>query len=185
MGERGVATIKGTNTGVYLHWDGDITTVEAIATFCRLRRYRCADDPDYGIARFAFVAGCLTGAEEGLSVGVGEAASLDSSDWGRYTFDRDWRIVEWTADDDVRDDHGMYDGREWTSAHHIGRELRRVNESVPLAARIDSDVLEGYIDGILDLESARKLISDRYRQMQLIRYRELFEPKGQDAQDNI
>ena len=111
MGDRANVTIKGSEWGVYLHWDGCIARVDALTTYCRLRGIRCADDPSYGIARLAWVAGCWTGAEEGLSVGICHADD-GPGDNGTYTIGDDWRIVEWTEDDpETKED-------DWTDARY-------------------------------------------------------------------
>lgn len=95
MGDRAVVRINGAPCGVYLHLDGSIERVDALTTYCRLRGIRCDDDPSYGMARLAWVAGCWTGADTGLSVGMC-GYDEDPGDNGVYTVDVDWRITEWT-----------------------------------------------------------------------------------------
>ena len=113
MGDRANVTIRGSEWGVYLHWDGCIARVDALTTYCRLREIRCEGDPSYGIARLAWVAGCWTGAENGLSVGICHADD-DPGDNGTYVAGSDWRIVEWTMADLENEDGG----REWSATEY-------------------------------------------------------------------
>ena len=133
MGDRANVTIRGSEWGVYLHWEGSMEWVDALTTYCRLRGLRCEDDPSYGIARLAWVAGCWTGADDGLSVGICDGDD-DPGDNGIYTVGDDWRIVAWSLaeDPDCADDID-FEHRTYTAAD--GRTRLAVVSDRPDAVR--------------------------------------------------
>ena len=67
MGNRAIIKSESNNIGVYLHWNGDYTSVKSFLEYCKLKQYRDFDDP-YGMARFCQVVGNFFGG--GLSIGI-------------------------------------------------------------------------------------------------------------------
>ena len=185
MGDRANVTIRGSEWGVYLHWDGCIARVDALTTYCRLRGIRCECDPSYGIARLAWVAGCWTGAEEGLSVGICHADE-DPGDNGTYVVGDDWRIVEWTMADLENEDGG----REWSAAEYtafgpdgetvrrciicpdreaVRRMVRDIDDSMPAEARL-GELLDPWMAGEATEEDVVDSLGDRTRRRVRERY---------------
>lgn len=102
MGNRAVITLYKDNVknnfseeeiGVYLHWNGGYSSVNAFLTYCDLRGFRSPDMDNYGWARLCQVLGNFFGAD-GLSVGVDKCKNLDCDNYdnGVYLIDG-WKIV--------------------------------------------------------------------------------------------
>lgn len=150
MGNRAVITTEDKKMGVYLHWDGDITSVTAFLTWCKLRGIRAPDYQNYGWARLCQVvanyiegeycgAACRVGCEEtfsGLSIGVDRYENIKgSADWDNGTYIiKDWEIVgrEGAGDDEKCDKDYLY------------RTLCRINECQPEGMRLDESLFEPY-----------------------------------------
>ena len=142
---------------VYLHWDGPIEDVYAMCRMARLLGYRSTDDPSYMAARFVFLAGCSTGSEDGLSVGLfPDPDHVTDTDYGRYVIGKDWRIVDW------RSHYGKEEGKrvhgEWVPKaarmESSDDALRILNDRLPDRARVPPEILEDYIAGV-PLEECR------------------------------
>ena len=149
MGNRAVITTEDKKMGVYLHWDGDITTVTAFLTWCKLRGIRAPDYQNYGWARLCqvianYIEGAYYGAarrvgcEEtfsGLSVGVDRYENLQGlADWDNGTYIiKGWDIVgrEGAGDDE--------ECGEW-----IYGLLCDINRYQPEGMRLDESVFEPY-----------------------------------------
>ena len=149
MGDRAVITTEDKKMGVYLHWDGDITSVTAFLTWCKLRGIRAPDYQNYGWARLCqvianYIEGAYYGAarrvgcEEtfsGLSVGVDRYENLQgSADWDNGTYIiKGWDIVgrEGAGDDE--------ECGEW-----IYGLLCDINRYQPEGMRLDESVFEPY-----------------------------------------
>ena len=149
MGDRAVITTEDKKMGVYLHWDGDITSVTAFLTWCKLRGIRAPDYQNYGWARLCqvianYIEGAYYGAarrigcEEtfsGLSVGVDRYENLKGlADWDNGTYIiKGWDIVgrEGAGDDE--------ECGEW-----IYGLLCDINRYQPEGMRLDESVFEPY-----------------------------------------
>ena len=149
MGNRAVITTEDKKMGVYLDWDGDITTVTAFLTWCKLRGIRAPDYQNYGWARLCQVVANYIeggycdearklGCEEtfsGLSVGVDRYENLQGlADWDNGTYIiKGWDIVgrEGAGDDE--------ECGEW-----IYGLLCDINRYQPEGMRLDESVFEPY-----------------------------------------
>lgn len=149
MGDRAVITTEDRKMGIYLHWDGDITSVTAFLTWCKLRGIRAPDYQNYGWARLCqvianYIEGAYYGAarrigcEEtfsGLSVGVDRYENLKGlADWDNGTYIiKGWDIVgrERAGDDE--------ECGEW-----IYGLLCDINRYQPEGMRLDESVFEPY-----------------------------------------
>ena len=149
MGDRAVITTEDKEMGVYLHWDGDITSVTAFLTWCKLRGIRAPDYQNYGWARLCqvianYIEGAYYGAarrigcEEtfsGLSVGVDRYENLQgSADWDNGTYIiKGWDIVgrEGAGDDE--------ECGEW-----LYGLLCDINRYQPEGMRLDESVFKPY-----------------------------------------
>lgn len=78
--------------GVYLHWNGGRTCIEAFLKYCELKQYRTPDTDCYGWARLCQVIGNFFG--DGLSLGIDCAMNLDCANYdnGTYVIEN-WEIV--------------------------------------------------------------------------------------------
>lgn len=68
MGNTGIIKGKGTNLGLYLHWNGGYDSVLAFTQYCKLKGYRSPENDCYGLARLCQVVTNFFGG--GLSVGI-------------------------------------------------------------------------------------------------------------------
>ena len=95
MGNRAVITTVGATdntTGIYVHWNGGVNSIEAFCAYCDMKGFRSPDMDCYGWAYLATVIGNFF--EDGLSLGVDRIKSLDTDngDNGVY-FLKGWKIV--------------------------------------------------------------------------------------------
>ena len=105
MGNTGIIKGKGTDLGLYLHWNGGYDSVLAFTQYCKLKGYRSPEDDCYGLARLCQVITNFFGG--GLSVGIlnmtdavhmsREIAADYGGDNGIYEIEN-WNIVtHWTS----------------------------------------------------------------------------------------
>lgn len=116
MGNRAVVTwvnsdgvVDGDSVGVYLHWNGGISSIKAFLKYCEIMNYRNPTNDNYGIARFVQTIANFFGAD-GLSIGVGKLDDLDcdNGDNGMYIC-KGWKIIERQyVPEDCDDDEGIY-----------------------------------------------------------------------------
>lgn len=95
MGNRAVITTVGATdntTGIYVHWNGGVNSIEAFCAYCDMKGFRSPDTDCYGFAYLATVIGNFFG--DGLSLGVDRIKSLDTDNYdnGVYYL-KGWKIV--------------------------------------------------------------------------------------------
>lgn len=95
MGNRAVITTKDNHPnslGVYLHWNGGYSSVEAFLKYCKLKQYRSPESDNYGWVNLVTTISNWMGG--GLSVGIDRIINLDcnNGDNGVY-YIQDWEIV--------------------------------------------------------------------------------------------
>lgn len=150
MGNRAVITTEDRKMGVYLHWDGDITSVTAFLTWCKMRGIRAPENDNYGWARLCqvianYIEGGYCeesrklGCEEtfsGLSVGVDRYENIKGwADWDNGTYIiKDWEIVgrEGAGDDEECDKDYFF------------RMLCHINERQPEGMRMSGATFSLY-----------------------------------------
>lgn len=99
MGNRGIITTAERGLGLYLHWNGGISSVEGFLAYCKLKRYRTPREcPDYAFARLAQVVGNFLGGT--CSVGITP-----------YRSDEDALALAW--------DNGVYIVGDWAVERHL------------------------------------------------------------------
>lgn len=124
MGNRAVIKGKGSNLGVYVHWNGGYDSVLAFTQYCKLKGYRSPEQDSYGLARLCQVIGNYFGG--GLSVGVWNmhdqttmTPGLVEDFWldnGVYEI-KNWEIVaHWNSDLVTTEYHEGYDLTEFLCA---------------------------------------------------------------------
>lgn len=149
MGDRAVITTKEKEVGVYLHWNGDVTSVTAFLTWCKLRGLRAPDSDSYGWARLCqvianYIEGCNYAAAQiyggsamafsGLSIGVDRYENMKgAADWDNGTY-----IIEgW----DIVDRENPPENDECEGLYHM---LCRINRYQPRGMRLDMSVFDPY-----------------------------------------
>lgn len=95
MGNRAVITTVGATdntTGIYVHWNGGVNSIEAFCAYCDMKGFRSPDMDCYGWAYLATVIGNFFG--DGLSLGVDRIKCLDTDNYdnGVYYL-KGWKIV--------------------------------------------------------------------------------------------
>ena len=96
MSNSGIVAAKGSNVGVYLHWNGGRDSVEGFLKYCEMKGYcNFNDRSGYGISRFMQVAGNFLGGTSslGMEFNITKGKSLTSTDNGIYLVDG-WKIVK-------------------------------------------------------------------------------------------
>ncbi len=152
MGDRAVITTKDKEVGVYLHWNGDVTSVTGFLTWCKLRGLRAPDSQNYGWARLCQVVAnyiegcCFTAAHNygdsamafsGLSIGVDRYENIEGAadyDNGTYIIEG-WDIVDRENPPDNDKCDGLYP------------MLCEINYYQPRGMRLDESVFNPY-DGL-------------------------------------
>jgi len=90
MGNRAVIAFEGSETGIYLHWNGGVSSVQAFLDSAKELGVR---SDSYGVARLSQIIGNFFGGT--LSLGVGSVATLDCDNYdnGLYWIGKDWKII--------------------------------------------------------------------------------------------
>lgn len=132
MGNRAVITTKenwkNNGVGVYLHWNGGITSIKCFLEYCKLKGYRPPETDCYGWARLCQVVGNFFGG--GYSVGVDTLSNLDcdNGDNGTYIIEN-WEIVDRKHECGYVDD---YDTTEFLVA---------IDEKMPECEQLSEDFI--------------------------------------------
>ena len=92
MGNRAVIDMDG-KTGIYLHWNGDETSVASFLQVAKDYKLRPSDEDNYGTARFVQIISNFFGG--GLSIGVGDLTSLEDMQDG----DQKYVISNWELEE--------------------------------------------------------------------------------------
>ena len=126
MGNRAVITSstmndvkKSNEIGVYLHWNGGRSSVEAFLKYCQLKGYREPDKDDYGWARLCQVIGNFFGGECSIGINRCNLLDCDNGDNGTYII-KGWNIVG----------RKYFDGRE-QNHYNLEEALLKINEAQP------------------------------------------------------
>lgn len=112
MGNRALITLEPLTKenkviAIYVHWNGGLESVQAIADVCKARDFRdSTSDKSYALARFIGVWHEFFGVTDGLSLGVYMVDWKNVKDsWldnGVYTIGKDWKVTEhYTIDPDT------------------------------------------------------------------------------------
>ena len=133
MGNRAVITTKDRTIGIYLHWNGGYSSVDAFLTYCKLKGYRAPETDCYGWARLCQVIGNFFGGS--LSIGIDKLEKLDCNNYdnGMYIIEN-WEIV----------------GREFQVSEDNENEydleafLLEINEKQPKDEQLPKKTIEEY-----------------------------------------
>jgi hypothetical protein len=123
MGNRAVVTVKGSSTGVYLHWNGGKESVNGFLRAAKDLGVRApSGDTSYFYARFIQIVGNFFGGA--LSVGVDSLDNLDTDngDNGTFIVDSNFKIIE----------HRHSRSREYDQAYedNVYKMAMEANESI-------------------------------------------------------
>ena len=127
-----------TKVGVYLHWNGGLTSVESFLNYCRMKGYPAPDKDSYGLASFIQVVTNFLGG--GSSVAVDLCVNLDCNNY----------------------DNGLYLCKGWEHIEHLFTEpyadrydpqdfLRAIDEKMPKEEQL-GNMLNAYQVAFEDLE---------------------------------
>ena len=92
MGNRAVITTEDKQIGVYVHWYGGRSSVEAFLLYCKLKGYRAPENDNYGWARLCQVICNFFGGECSVGIDRYDRLDTDNGDNGTYII-KDWQIV--------------------------------------------------------------------------------------------
>lgn len=107
MGNRAIIKGKGSDLGVYVHWNGGYDSVLAFTQYCKLKGYRSPETDSYGVARLCQVIGNFFGGS--LSVGIWNMT--DKTELDEKTVDDFWL------------DNGVYELENWEIVSHWNPNL--------------------------------------------------------------
>ena len=97
MGNRAVITTKenfeNNGVGIYVHYCGDLESIEAFLTYCKIIDARQPEDDDYGWATLSRVIGNYFGDTTGIGINVIDQLDTINSDNGTYII-KDWQVVD-------------------------------------------------------------------------------------------
>lgn len=170
MGNRAIVLPKGSDVGVYLHWNGGPESVGAFLEYCKLRGFRNfggANMDGYGLARFVQVVANFFGG--GLSIGIEhckpteeDAGGLDN---GIYVIDG-WEIVQRIGGYDYSDG---YDRKEM---------LKAIDEAQPVGDQLGDEFLNGEVVPISELQLGDFVFLPRFND-EIVKYKVVgFAPPG-------
>lgn len=117
--------------GVYLHWNGGRTCIEAFLKYCELKQYRTPDTDCYGWARLCQVIGNFFGG--GLSLGIDCAMNLDCANYDNGTY----VIENWEIVGRLNLEHS-----ECYADYSVNDMLKEIDKSMPESERLG----EGFFD---------------------------------------
>jgi len=92
MGNRAVICTEDKTLGVYVHWNGGRSSVEAFLLYCKLKGYRCPENDCYGWARLCQVIGNFFGGEYSVGIDRYDRLDTDNGDNGTYII-KNWQII--------------------------------------------------------------------------------------------
>ena len=97
MGNRAVITTKenfeNNGVGIYVHYCGDLESIEAFLTYCKIIGARQPENDDYGWATLSRVIGNYFGDTTGIGINVVNQLDTINSDNGTYII-KDWQVVD-------------------------------------------------------------------------------------------
>ena len=97
MGNRAVITTKenfeNNGIGIYVHYCGDLESIEAFLTYCKIIGARQPENDDYGWATLSRVIGNYFGDTTGIGINVINQLDTCNGDNGTYII-KDWQIVD-------------------------------------------------------------------------------------------
>jgi hypothetical protein len=120
MGNKAVITTKAREIGIYLHWNGGRSSIEAFLEYCRNKGFSPPEKDPYGWVMLVRVISNFCGAVgHTIIVDRLEKLNCDNGDNGLYVIE-DWKIVE----------REFLRGNE-QPGQDMGKLLREISEAQP------------------------------------------------------
>lgn len=161
MGNRAVIKGKGSDLGVYVHWNGGYDSVLAFTQYCKLKGYRSPEADDYGIARLCQVIGNFFGGS--TSVGVWnmdkykkmtpEIVDEFCLDNGVYEIEN-WEIVAHYNSDLVK--------KEFHEGYDLNDFLCSIDEAMPAKEQLGKEFILAPLVKVSELEIGDKVYIQEY-----------------------
>ena len=154
MGNRAIIKGKGTNIGVYVHWNGGYDSVRGFTEYCKLKGYRSPEEDSYGIARLCQVIGNFFGGT--TSVGIQQMPSTERMNinkakkyWGLdngiYEI-KNWNIVaHWDESGIIKTEDESHEGYDLTDM------LIAIDEHMPVSEQLGKDYITADIVPVSEL----------------------------------
>ena len=122
--------------GIYLHWNGGRSSVEAFLTYCKIKGIRNPVKDNYGWARMCQVIGNFFGGN--LSIGIDTLVHLDcdNGDNGMYIIDENWNIVS-----------RLYSNYEDTDEYDLLSFLVAIDDTMPINEQLGIGYIKEQIGG--------------------------------------
>lgn len=155
MGNTGIIKGKGTNLGLYLHWNGGYDSVLAFTQYCKLKGYRSPENDCYGLARLCQVVTNFFGG--GLSVGIlnmtgaehmtKEIATDYGGDNGIYELE-DWNIItHWTKNGVIAEAYESHEGYDLT------KFLLHIDSHMPVEEQLGKEFINAEEVNVAELKA--------------------------------
>jgi hypothetical protein len=151
MGNKAVITTEARDLGVYLHWNGGRSSVEAFLLYCKLKGYRCPENDSYGWARLCQVIGNFFGGEYSVGIDKYDRLDTDNGDNGTYII-KDWQIVG--------KEFEPLEPLDELDIEQVKNMLIAINGSMPTHEKIKEEVLMVAAD---ELQSAQPITTKQIK----------------------
>jgi hypothetical protein len=148
MGNRAVITTEDKQLGVYVHWNGGRSSVEAFLLYCKLKGYRCPENDCYGWARLCQVIGNFFGGEYSVGIDKYDRLDTDNGDNGTYII-KDWQIVG-----------KEFEPLDTLDIVQVKMMLESINGSMPVSEQLDINDLYKAAD---ELQSAQPITTKQIK----------------------
>lgn len=156
MGNRAVIKGKGSDLGVYVHWNGGYDSVLAFTQYCKLKGYRSQETDDYGVARLCQVIGNFFGGSCSIGVwNMHDETEMNPERVADYCLDNgvyeieNWEIVSHWCDDLVTE--------EWHDGYDLQEFLLEIDERMPVKEQLGKDFICAEIIPTKDLKVGDKV----------------------------
>lgn len=124
--------------GVYIHWNGSLTSIKAFLAYCELKGYRKPDEDCYGLARFTQIVANFFGGIH--SIGVGLVNTFGSCDNGIYIC-KGWNIIGHKGNPAKEDEYSL---------EHF---LYEINNNQPKNEQISKEKIKRFINNEMNKNS--------------------------------
>lgn len=140
MGNRAVITDKHREIGIYVHWNGGVTSITGFLTYCKLKEYRNPNNDCYGWARLCQVIGNFFGGDASVGIDKYSFLDTDNGDNGVYVIDENWEICNRLYN---------YENEEVNTKELEGFILY-LNEQMPKKEQIEEEELKEKLKPIIE-----------------------------------
>ena len=156
MGNRAIIKGKGTDMGVYVHWNGGYDSVRAFVEYCKLKGYRSPEVDSYGLARLCQVVGNFFGGTSSVGIVAMPGTKRMSARKMKEYWGLDNGIYELQNWDIVS--HWRYDGvlisseDEYHEGYDLTRMLLKIDECMPISEQLGKDYITADVVPVSELK---------------------------------